>query len=91
MFDPTADVVPGSDAVFTDHFRKRSGYSMGIAFAPGWGEGEVADLAPQTNVDLQPGIAFHIPVTLCQAGSFTTGVSETALVTEDGNRPLNSR
>lgn len=73
-----------------DLFRKRSGYSLGIAFAPGWGEGEVIDLAPENETVLAPGMVFHIPVTLCQFGEFTVGASETAVVTASGNRVLNS-
>lgn len=77
-------------AGLTDHFRKRSGYSMGVAFAPGWGEGDVIDLAPENKTLLKPGMVFHIPVTLCDYGRFTTGASETAVVTASGNRPLNA-
>jgi Xaa-Pro dipeptidase len=73
---------------FAAEYRKRTGYSMGVAFAPDWGEGDV--LTPYRGVEqpLELGMVFHIPITLRAYGRFTTGVSETAVVTENGHRCL---
>jgi Xaa-Pro dipeptidase len=74
----------------TPHFRKRAGYSIGIAFAPDWGEGNVLSLNHDVHVLLQPGMVFHMPISLCMHGRFTVCASETATVTEGAARPLSS-
>lgn len=75
-------------AGFTDAFRKRSGYSTGISFAPDWGEGAVLSLYTGVKREVEPGMAFHIPPALRVYGVFTVGVSETVVVTETGCRQL---
>ena len=39
---------------------------------------------------IEPGMVFHIPPALRVYGEYTVGVSETAVVTETGNRPLSA-
>lgn len=75
-------------AGYTDNFKKRVGYSVGIAFAPDWGEGGVLSLYTGITTELRPGMTFHLPVALRIFGQFTVGVSETIVVTETGCRPL---
>lgn len=75
-------------AGYTEQYRKRSGYSVGISFPPDWGEGNVLSLYSGVEVELRPGMAFHIPIALRDYGRFTVGVSETAVVTADGCRML---
>jgi Xaa-Pro dipeptidase len=75
-------------AGYTDNFKKRAGYSIGIAFAPDWGEGGILSLYTGVTTELQPGMTFHIPVALRVFGQFTVGVSETVVVTETGRRAL---
>jgi Xaa-Pro dipeptidase len=75
-------------AGYGENFRKRAGYSMGIAFAPDWGEGGVLSLYTGVTTELRPGMAFHIPVALRVFGRFTVGVSETVIVTQTGYRSL---
>lgn len=77
-------------AGFTAAFRKRAGYSMGAAFAPDWGEGAILSLFTGVETPLQPGMVFHLPITLRDYGRFTVGVSETVIVTESGAEPLSS-
>lgn len=72
----------------TDAFRKRTGYSIGISFAPDWGEGGILSLYTGVKTLLQPGMTFHIPPALRIYGRFTVGVSETVVVTETGHRAL---
>ena len=74
----------------TDGYRKRTGYSMGISFAPDWGEGNILHLNKGFDVELVPGMAFHIPITLRDYARFTVAVSETVVVTETGYRPLSN-
>lgn len=73
---------------YTDAFRKRTGYSMGVSFAPDWGEWQVLSLYEGVKTVLQPGMVFHIPPALRLYGKFTVGVSETALITETGHEQL---
>ena len=70
--------------------RKRIGYSMGVAFAPDWGEGTVLSLNSGVLRALEPGMVFHLPVALRAYGAFTVGASETVIVTETGAEPLSS-
>lgn len=75
---------------FTAGFRKRAGYSMGISFAPDWGEGNVLSLYHNVDVELEPGMVFHVPITLREYGRFTVAASETVAITDDGNRILSA-
>ncbi len=75
-------------AGYTEHYKKRSGYSVGIAFAPDWGEWQVLSLYHNVHVSLVPGMVLHIPPALRVFGEFTVGVSETVVVTEHGHRVL---
>lgn len=75
-------------AGYTDAFRKRLGYSVGISFAPDWGEGAILGLNKGITTELRPGMAFHLPPALRIYGRFTVGVSETIVVTETGHRVL---
>ena len=88
-----ADVHAAAQAVidrhgYTDGYRKRAGYSMGISFAPDWGEGNILSLYRGVDVKLQPGMVFHVPVTLRDYAKFTVAVSDTIVVTEGAPRPL---
>ncbi|MCS0495793.1 Xaa-Pro peptidase family protein [Ancylobacter sp. MQZ15Z-1] len=75
-------------AGYTDNFRKRLGYSVGISFAPDWGEGGILSLNAGVKTPLAPGMTFHLPPALRIYGRFTVGVSETIVVTETGCRVL---
>ncbi len=77
-------------AGYTENFRKRTGYSIGISFAPDWGEGSILSLYAGVRRELEPGMAFHIPPALRIYGAFTVGVSETIVVTERGADILGS-
>jgi Xaa-Pro dipeptidase len=88
-----ADVHNACQAVIDRHgytagYRKRTGYSIGISFAPDWGEGNILSLYHDVDVALQPGMVFHVPVALRDYGKFTVAVSDTVVVSEGGGRPL---
>lgn len=88
-----ADVHDAVQAVIdaagcTEAFRKRSGYSIGVSFAPDWGEGNILSLFRGVDVELEPGMVFHVPITLRDYGRFTVAVSETVEVTARGPRIL---
>lgn len=73
---------------FTDAFRKRTGYSIGVSFAPDWGEGNVLSLYEGVTVELEPGMAFHAPPALRRYGEMTVGVSESFVITGTGAQVL---
>jgi Xaa-Pro dipeptidase len=68
--------------------RKRCGYSLGLNFAPDWGEGFFLELADGDPTELRPGMVFHLPETVRRPGEPLVAVSETVLVTETGCEPL---
>jgi Xaa-Pro dipeptidase len=76
------------DAGMTARYGKRSGYSLGISFAPDWGEWQVMSLFDGVDIPLEPGMCFHVPTTLREWGVFTVGLSESIVVTETGCRLL---
>ncbi len=73
---------------YTENFKKRTGYSVGISFAPDWGEGNVLSLYTGVEQEIVPGMVFHMPPALRIYGKFTVGVSETAIVTDQGCEAL---
>lgn len=75
---------------YTDNYRKRTGYGIGIAFAPDWGEGNIVSLFHNVTTELRPGMCFHMPPALRDYGRFAVGVSETVLVTEKGYRTFST-
>jgi Xaa-Pro dipeptidase len=79
-----------AEAGYENAFRKRIGYSMGIAFAPDWGEGAILSLFSDISTVMEPGMVFHLPATLRSFGNWTVGASETVIVTESGAEPLSS-
>jgi Xaa-Pro dipeptidase len=68
--------------------RKRCGYSMGLNFAPDWGEGFFLELADSDPTILQAGMVFHLPETVRRPGEPLVATSETVLVTETGCEQL---
>ncbi len=70
------------------NFRKRSGYSIGIAFAPDWGEGHLLSFHAGETRALEAGMVFHVPPACRIFGETGAGVSETVVVTANGCRPL---
>lgn len=73
-----------------DLFRKRTGYSIGVAFAPDWGEGHIMSLQRDDERVLRPGMVFHIPPALRVPNQYGVGFSETLVVTETGCEILTS-
>jgi Xaa-Pro dipeptidase len=65
-------------------FRKRTGYSVGVAFAPDWGEGHIVSLRRDDSTKLVPGMVFHIPPALRSFQRMCVGLSETVLVSDAG-------
>ena len=66
------------------YFRKRTGYAIGCAFAPDWGEGHIASLQKDDPLVLQEGMVFHMPPAIRMRGEFGVGFSESVFVTKNG-------
>ncbi|MCX7356060.1 MAG: Xaa-Pro peptidase family protein [Alphaproteobacteria bacterium] len=62
----------------------RTGYSIGIGFPPGWGEGHIMDLKPNDPRPLQAGMTFHSVPMIGIPGVGAIGFSETWAVTKTG-------
>lgn len=77
-------------AGFGELYTKRSGYSVGISFAPDWGEWQVMSVYDGVVRPLEPGMVLHITPALRHAGVYTMGVSETVVVTPEGCQVLSS-
>jgi Xaa-Pro dipeptidase len=75
-------------AGMTERYRKRTGYSLGISFAPDWGEWQVLSLFEGIDIPLEPGMCFHVPTALREYGAFTVGLSESIVITPGGCRIL---
>ncbi len=71
-------------AGFEPNFRKRLGYSVGVGFAPDWGEGHILHLSRDDPAVLEPGMVFHLPPALRVYSVVGVGCSETVAVTSDG-------
>jgi Xaa-Pro dipeptidase len=67
----------------------RSGYSIGLAYAPDWGEGHIFSLQPNNDRVLEKNMVFHlIPWIQIPGSQAVVGISETVRVTADGCEPL---
>jgi Xaa-Pro dipeptidase len=75
---------PIEKAGFEPYFRKRTGYSVGSAYAPSWGEGHIISLRKDDPTLLEPGMVFHMPPALRMTRQYGVGFSETVVVTETG-------
>lgn len=66
----------------------RSGYSMGIALSPDWGEGHILSMKPGETRVLEPNMTFHLLPWVQLPGVGGVGCSETIRVTASGCEPL---
>jgi len=65
-----------------EYYRKRSGYSIGLAFAPDWGEGAILSLGYGQQGKLQPGMVLHAVPAIRIPSRGGVGLSATVLVSE---------
>ncbi len=66
----------------------RSGYSIGIAYAPDWGEGHILSLQQDDPGVLETNMVFHLIPWIQIPGKAGIGLSETVRVTPDGGETL---
>jgi Xaa-Pro dipeptidase len=71
--------------------RHNSGYVVGIGFPPTWSGGGVpVGIRPGGDIEIRAGMTFHVMSWLLGDGPVDYGVSDTALVTDDGCELLTS-
>lgn len=58
----------------------RGGYSLGIGFTPGWGEGMVLDISPDNRMAIPEGAVLHLVSLIRHHGYGFIGMSETVIV-----------
>ena len=66
------------------YFRHRAGYSVGVAYPPGWPEGGLMSLRPGNTELLRENMVLHLPLVLLGDGIAGAGFSESVLVTKNG-------
>ena len=62
----------------------RTGYSVGINYAPDWGEGQIMSIWDGDERPLRAGMTFHLVPGIYDLGRHTIVISETVLVSETG-------
>jgi Xaa-Pro dipeptidase len=67
---------------------RRIAYGIGIAFPPGWDEGDIFSINSDEERPLQAGMVFHLITTMRIKGVGAIGSSDTVLVTETGVETL---
>ena len=77
-------------AGYGELFNHRTGYSIGVGYPPGWGEGHIMDIKPGDQRELKPGMTFHLTPAILIPGVAGPGFSETVLITDDGAEVLTS-
>ena len=68
----------------------RAAYSIGIGFAPDWGEGHIISMKEGEHRPLQAGMTFHLIPMVFIGGLASVGVSETIHVTQTECESLTS-
>ena len=90
---PARDVFEVTRAVIDDanigyKQGRRIAYGIGIAFPPGWDEGDIFSINIDEERPLEPGMVFHLITTMRPKNLGAIGSSDTVLVTESGIEPL---
>ncbi len=85
--DATARQILGRNS-FGARQSTRTGYSIGIAFTPDWGEGQILSLQDGEPTPLETNMVFHLIPWIQIPGQAGVGISETVRVTPDGGESL---
>jgi Xaa-Pro dipeptidase len=79
------------DAGLPDYTHE-TGYSIGVAYPPGWNESHIMNLHPGDPTVLEPNMVFHlVPSLIIPEMSGHVGFSDTVVVTADGCEVLTDR
>ena len=69
---------------YGDRLGHRTGYSVGINYAPDWGEGHIMSIWDGDERPLRAGMTFHLVPGFHDLGRYAITISDTVLVTEGG-------
>jgi Xaa-Pro dipeptidase len=83
-----AGLVPIAPVESSIVFHHNFGYPVGLGYPPSWIETLGFFLRADNPALLQPGMVFHLPMSLRVAGNFGVCLSHTMLVTETGAEAL---
>ena len=65
------------------------GYHVGVGFPPTWADG-IGFIAAGNEEPLAENMVFHMPLAFRNPGKFGVGISETIVITKNGNVPFNT-
>ncbi len=86
VFDEAAEIgeaaiaKAGAEMIFHHSFA----YSVGLGFPPTWADCPVRVMKGDQTL-FEPGMVLHLPISLRDAGRYGVAISETVVITEDGN------
>ncbi len=86
VFEVARSVVDDADLGYRQG--RRIAYGIGIAFPPGWDEGDAFSINSDEPRPLQAGMTFHLITTMRVPDIGAIGCSDTVLVTDDGLETL---
>lgn len=86
VFEAGRTVIDGAGLGYKQG--RRIAYGIGLAFPPGWDEGDIFSINIDESRPLQPGMTFHLITTMRIAGIGAVGCSDTVLVTAGGVETL---
>ncbi|MEE9247551.1 MAG: Xaa-Pro peptidase family protein [Dehalococcoidia bacterium] len=86
VFEMVKESLDGAD--LGAKLERRTAYSIGIAFAPDWGEGHIISITRGEKRPFQVGMTFHLIPGVRVPGVGAINCSDTILVTEDGCETL---
>jgi Xaa-Pro dipeptidase len=83
------EVHGASKKVFEKHGKghmlgHRTGYSIGINYAPDWGEGQIMSIWDGDQRPLRAGMTFHLVPGIMILGQYAITISDSILITEGG-------
>lgn len=76
--------IAAAPAKCMELFHDTYAYSIGLGFPPGWGDTPHM-IIRGSDLILQPGMSFHLPISLRYPGRYGVAMSETVVITETGN------
>jgi len=86
VFEAGRSVIAEADIGYEQG--RRIAYGIGIAFPPGWDEGDIFSINVDEERPLEPGMVFHLITTMRLKGIGAIGSSDTVLVTKSGIETL---
>ena len=86
VFEAGRAIIDGADIGYRQG--RRIAYGIGIAFPPGWDEGDIFSINRDEQRPLQAGMSFHLITTMRLKGVGAIGCSDTVLINENGPETL---